>query len=235
MTTPTFTSTITVDLIQHVGSDAMIAAAARVSTGRDLDDHTDKANAGLINYLVKNKHSSPLEHNSITFRVSAPIFVFREWHRHRIGFSYNEISARYTKLEPKFYVYPHERPLVQAGSSAHPELVAGDEGMAHKASVFIAQAYEASWFYYEHLLDQGVANEVARTVLPVGIFSEMYVTTNVRALLSFLSLRTSNEDAAFPSKPQYEIEVAAKLMEAHVAELFPVTYEAWNRLGRVSP
>jgi len=235
MTTPTFTSTITVDLIQHVGSDAMIAAAARVSTGRDLDEHTEAADKGLINYLVKNKHSSPLEHNSITFRVSAPIFVFREWHRHRIGFSYNEISARYTKLEPKFYVYPHERPLVQAGSSAHPELVAGSERQARTVSENMARAYDAAWFYYERLLELDVANEVARTVLPVGIYSEMYVTTNVRALLSFLSLRTSNEDAAFPSKPQYEIEVAAKLMEAHVAELFPVTHEAWNRLGRVSP
>ena len=235
MTTPTFTSTITVDLIQHVGSDAMIAAAARVSTGRDLDNHSDKANNGLINYLMKHRHGTPFEQNSITFRVSAPIFVFREWHRHRIGWSYNEISARYTKLEPKFYVYPHERPLVQAGSSAHPELVAGSEWQGRKSGVLMASAYEFAWGYYEELLEMGVANEVARTVLPVGIFSEMYVTTNVRALLSFLSLRTSNEDAAFPSKPQYEIEVAAKLMEAHVAELFPVTHEAWNRLGRVSP
>ena len=235
MTTPTFTSTITVDLIQHVGSDAMIAAAARVSTGRDLDNHSDKANAGLINYLMKHRHGTPFEQNSITFRVSAPIFVFREWHRHRIGWSYNEISARYSKLEPKFYVYPHERPLVQAGSSAHPELVAGSERQARTVSENMARAYDAAWLYYERLLELDVANEVARAVLPVGIFSEMYVTTNVRALLSFLSLRTSNEDAAFPSKPQHEIEVAAKLMEAHVAELFPVTHEAWNRLGRASP
>lgn len=230
-----FTSEISVELVQHIGSDAGIAAAARVSTGLDLSEYSEQQNNGLINYLMKHRHGSPFEHNSMTFRVKAPIFVFREWHRHRVGWSYNEVSGRYTKLEPLFYVYPRERPLAQAGSSAHPSLVHGDKSLAYTVAENTAAGYENAWYLYEDMLEAGAANEVARAVLPVGIYSEMYATCNARSLMSFLSLRVDDPDATFESKPQYEIQQAALKMEAAFSVLFPATLTAFNANGRVSP
>ena len=228
-------SELDVTLVQSVGNDASIAAAARVSTGLDLAEYSDEDNAGLINYLTKHRHGSPFEHNSMTFRISAPIFVFREFQRHRIGWSYNEVSARYKKLEPRFYIYPGERPLVQEGSSAHPDLVHGDNSLTLSTNGTLYTAYKEAWNMYELLLNDGVANEVARAVLPVGIYSEMYATTNVRALFNFLSLRTDDERAIVDSKPQWEIEQVAYKMEAFLETLFPASYMAWNSNGRIGP
>jgi thymidylate synthase (FAD) len=228
-------SSLDVALVQHTGSDEAIAAAARVSTGLDLEEYTEEENSGLINYLMKHRHGSPFEHNSMTFRISAPIFVFREFQRHRIGWSYNEVSARYKKLEPRFYTYPGERPLIQEGSSAHPELVQGSETLTLTTNGTLYQSYKNSWDMYELLLKDGVANEVARAVLPVGIYSEMYATCNARSLMSFLSLRVDSEDAQFETKPQWEIETVARQLEFQFAGLFPSTYTAFVKNGRVSP
>lgn len=230
-----FLDSVDVELVQFTGSDAMIASAARVSTGLDLDKYSEEEDAGLINYLMKHRHGSPFEHNSMTFRISAPIFVFREFMRHRIGWSYNEVSARYKKLEPNFYVYPDERPLIQEGSSAHPKLVHGDASLLTSTNNTVEQAYKHAWEMYELLLQDGVANEVARTVLPVGIFSEMYATCNARSLMSFLSLRVDSEDSKFETKPQWEIESVARAMEFDFAEEFPDTHEAFVKNGRVAP
>ena len=112
-----FTSTMTVELVDSMGDDLSVARAARVSTLGDTAEHSQVSNAGLIGYLMKNRHGSPFEHTSMTFRIEAPIFVFREFMRHRIGWSYNEVSARYSAIPPKFYVYSAERPLVQEGKS----------------------------------------------------------------------------------------------------------------------
>lgn len=230
-----FTSDLTVELVQQTGSDSSIAAAARVSTGLDLNEYSDKENAGLINYLMKHRHGSPFEHNSMTFRISAPIFVFREFMRHRIGWSYNEVSARYKKMDPKFYVYPAERPLIQEGSSAHPQLVAGHPAMTPMVNHEMEHAYKTAWKSYKTLLEDGVANEVARSVLPVGLYSEMYATCNARSLMSFLSLRVDSPDSTFETKPQWEIETVARLMEFEFAAKFPDTYVAFVKNGRVSP
>lgn len=230
-----FTSEINVELMQSMGSDAGIAAAARVSTGLDLSEYSEAQNTGLINYLVKHRHGSPFEHNSMTFRVQVPIFVVREWQRHRIGWSYNEESGRYTKLKPTFYVYPEERPLAQAGSAAHPDLVHGDNNTAFIVMDATRNAYKQSWDAYERMLSGGAANEVARAVLPVGIYTEMYATCNARSLMSFLSLRIDDPTATFESKPQWEIQQAALKMEAAFATLFPATLRAFNANGRVAP
>lgn len=235
MTTPTFTSRMTVDLIQHVGSDHMTAAAARVSTGKDLAETSEASDAGLIGYLLKHSHGSPLEHSSMTFRIAGPIFTFREWMRHRVGWSYNEVSARYKKLEPIFYVYPDGRPLVQSGSPAHPDLAQGTRLQSEIVAEETKASYRFSWKAYESMLQAGIANEVARTVLPVGIFSEMYVTCNARSMMSFLSLRVDSPDNARETKPQWEIMELAKLMEAEFAVLFPATHAAFVKSGRVSP
>ena len=224
-----------VDLVQYSGDDSSVAKAARVSTGADLDVYDSEVDAKLINYLMKHRHGSPFEHNSMTFRISAPIFVFREFHRHRVGWSYNEVSARYKKLEPRFYIYPGERPLVQEGSSAHPKLVHGNDSLVLSTNGTLYTAYKNAWDMYELLLRDGVANEVARAVLPVGIYSEMYATCNARSLMAFLSLRVDDPSAKFETKPQWEIEQVALGMEDHFQKLFPATWEAFQKNGRVSP
>jgi thymidylate synthase (FAD) len=229
------TSDLTVELIQQVGSDAAIARAARVSTGADSAEYDAAADAKLINYLMKNRHGSPFEHNSMTFRVSAPIFVIREFMRHRIGWSYNEVSARYKKLEPRFYIYPEHRPLIQSGSSAHPDITAGEPELTVKANEDLVKAYQATWNAYQTLLEHGVAYEVARAVLPVGIYSDMYVTCNARSLMAFLSLRVDEPTATFQTKPQWEIEQVARQMESKFSNIFRATWDSFDLNGRVAP
>lgn len=232
----TFTSEMPVELVQYVGSDDMIAAAARVSTGNDILNEVTlpEKQAGLINYLVKARHGSPFEHGSMTFRIEAPIFVWREFMRHRIA-SYNESSARYRRMEPKFYRYPHGRPLVQAGSGAHPKLVDGGDTLFNITTEVMDDAAIVAWGAYQALLTAGAANEVARAVLPVSIFSSAYVTMNPRALMSFLSLRVDSPDAAYATKPQLEIQKVAEQMEAIFAEKFPLTHKAFVKNKRVAP
>ena len=229
-----FTSEINVELIQHMGSDEMIAAAARVSTGLDLHQYTEKETEGLIRYLMKNRHGSPFEHGSVTVRVEAPIFVFREWQRHRIA-SYNEVSGRYKKLDPKFYVYPDDRPLEQVGSGAHPKLAKPGGLLQTLVNGEIVGAARKSWRAYEAMLEAGAATEVARAVLPVNIYSTMYVTMNPRGIMNFLALRVDHVDNTFSTKPQWEIQQAAVQVENIFKELYPLTWVNWHMNGRVAP
>lgn len=231
MTEIIYTSEVQADLIQHMGSDAMIANAARVSTGQ-VGGYDDAKDAGLIRYLMRKKHGSPFEHNSMTFLVEAPIFVAREFMRHRAGFSYNETSGRYSVLEPKFYVPAEDRPLVNVGSSANPKFEAGNKDQVESVSNSIDVAYERSWLEYEYMIGKGIGNEVARMVLPLGIMTSFYVTCNARSLMAFLALRTSD---AGVSNPQHEIELVAKKLEEQFAILFPKTYASFNEFGRVAP
>lgn len=228
-----------VTLVDHQGSDAGIVAAARVSVVGDLARLAETADPeehrGLINYLMTHRHGTPFEHNSITFRVAAPIFVFREWHRHRVPWSYNEESGRYKQLDPVFHIPGPDRPLVNIGTSARPNMVPGDEGQYEDLVVRMTGAYEDAYSAYLESLEHGVAKEVAREVLPVGIFSTMYATANLRGIFHFLSLRVHDESATFVSYPQYEIQQAAQQVEAIVADLFPIAYECWTKNGRVAP
>lgn len=233
-----FRSDMSVDLVDVMGTDASFVAAARVSVvGAEAEqfENADPAeHAGLIKYLVTHRHGTPFEHAVLTFRVEAPIFVFREWHRHRVE-SFNEQSGRYSVLEPVFHIPDRDRPLVNAGTSARPKMVPGDALQYERQCRRMRMSYHYAYNDYLASLDDGVAKEVAREILPVGIYSTMYATANVRAWLHFLSLRTSNQDATFVSYPQYEIEQAAKQVEAIVADHFPLTYSAFADNGRVSP
>ncbi len=234
----TFRSDMTVELVKASASDADVLFAARVSTKgeQSLDDVDGDAtgSAGLINYLIRDRHGSPFEHNSLTFFVSAPIFVFREFMRHRIA-SYNEESGRYRELRPVFYVPAPERKLVQEGKPGAYDFVEGTREQYELVDEAIrascTQAYEA----YQQMLAAGVAREVARVVLQVGTYSSMYVTMNARALMNFLSLRTKREGTHFPSFPQREIEMVAEQMETEWAALMPLTHAAFEAHGRVSP
>lgn len=184
---------------------------------------------------MKNRHGTSFEHNAMTFYVKAPIAVFREFQRHRIGFSYNEVSGRYKKLDPVFYVPPPERPLVQVGKPGEYKFIPGSDEQYAYALENLRVNFSASWDDYENLLEAGIAKEVARGVLPVYIYSEMYVTCNARSLMSFLALRTYEDWAKFQSFPMWEIEQVARSMESVFAQLFPLTYDSFNGHGRVSP
>jgi thymidylate synthase (FAD) len=233
-----FRSDMTVELVRSSAQDSDVLFAARVSTlgEQTLDDLDADASrsAGLIRYLMRERHGSPFEHNSMTFYVQAPIFVFREFMRHRIA-SYNEESGRYRELRPVFYVPSAERKLVQEGKPGHYVFVDGTEQQHQTVVEQTKQACAASYQAYRAMLAAGVAREVARGVLPVATYSSMYVTMNARSLMNFLSLRTKREGSAYPSYPQREIEMVAEQMEQLWAPLMPVTHAAFEASGRVSP
>lgn len=234
-----FREEVSAELVQATGGDASIVAAARVSTigTESLEALTQDAGEadGLINFLMKNRHGSPFEHASMTFLVEAPIFAFREFHRHRVGWSYNEESGRYKQLEPVFYTPSEERPLQQVGKPGAYEFVAGNGYQVALVHTAIMEVALKAYSRYEMMMEEGVAKEVARMVLPVNIFSSMYATCNPRSLMHFLSLRTKCDGATFKSFPMREIEMIAEGMEEAFASLFPITYSAWDRNGRVAP
>lgn len=234
----TVTTQPEVKLIAHDGGDESVLAAMLVSTQGDesISELTKdpQAGAGRINFLMKNRHGTPFEHNQFRFFVRAGIFVFREFHRHRIGWSYNEESGRYKQLEPIFYVPAYDRPLKQIGKPGAYEMVPAPE-MYMEVFNELCEAYTTEYDRYERLLAFGVAKEVARMCLPVGITSSMYATCNSRSLMAFLSLRTYEPEASFPSHPQYEIEQVARELESYFKQCMPITYKTWNDNGRVAP
>jgi thymidylate synthase (FAD) len=233
-----FRDDMSVELVKSSASDADVIWAARVSTAGDksLEDvGADAAKSeGLINYLARERHGSPFEHTSMTFFISAPIFVFREFMRHRIA-SYNEESGRYRELKPVFYIPSKERKLVQIGKAGAYTFVDGTPEQFEITVAAIKETCNLAYANYQKMLDAGVAREVARAVLPVTLYSSMYVTMNARALMNFLSLRTAREGSHFPSYPQREIEMVAEKMEAHFAKLMPITYGAFQKSGRIAP
>lgn len=233
-----FRDDVTVELVKSSASDADVIWAARVSTAGEQSIESLKEDpersAGLINYLARERHGSPFEHTSFTFFISAPIFVFREFMRHRIA-SYNEESGRYRELKPVFYIPSKERKLIQVGKTGHYTF---EDGTTEQYELMVAEmkkAYIAAYDAYQKMLDAGIAREVARATLPVATYSSMYVTMNARALMNFLSLRTSSDGSHFPSYPQREIEMVAEKMEAFFAQKMPLVHEAFNKSGRVAP
>lgn len=236
---PEFRSDVTVDLVRSSAGDSDVLWAARVSTlGEQSLEELSKdpeRSKGLINYLMRDRHGSPFEHNSMTFFISAPIFVFREFMRHRVGWSYNEESGRYRELQPVFYVPDASRKLVQEGRPGKYVFVEGSEEQHELTSRAMERSYIQAYEAYQEMLAAGVAREVARSVLPVGLYSSMYATCNARSLMHFLGLRTQHELAKVPSFPQREIEMVGEKMEAEWAKLMPLTYAAFNSNGRVAP
>jgi thymidylate synthase (FAD) len=235
---PSFRSDVTVELVRSAARDADVLFAARVSTQGEQSleqlDADPARSRGLINYLVRSRHGSPFEHNSMTFYVQAPIFVFREFMRHRIA-SYNEESGRYRELEPVFYVPGAGRRLVQVGKPGHYDFVDGTPEQQALVEEETRRVCTEAYAAYRRMLGAGIAREVARIVLPLTIYSSMYVTLNARSLMNFLSLRTKHEDSRFPSYPQREIEMCAERMETLWAGLMPLTHEAFAANGRVAP
>ncbi|MBQ0880944.1 MULTISPECIES: FAD-dependent thymidylate synthase [Streptomyces] len=234
-----FRSDVTVELVKSSATDSDVLFAARVSTAgeQSLDElrKDPERSKGLINYLMRDRHGSPFEHNSMTFFISAPIFVFREFMRHRVGWSYNEESGRYRELQPVFYVPAPDRRLVQQGRPGKYVFVEGTPEQHELVGRSMEDSYLQAYRTYQEMLAAGVAREVARAVLPVGLYSSMYATCNARSLMHFLGLRTQHELAKVPSFPQREIEMVGEKMEQEWARLMPLTYAAFNANGRVAP
>jgi thymidylate synthase (FAD) len=229
----TLKSDIDVKLIQFVGSDRMVCAAARVSTSGLAAQETD-LEPRLINYLMKHRHGTPFEHGSMTFFVHAPIFVWREWHRHRV-MSYNEESGRYKVLEPTFYIPHRDRPMLKVDKwkPGRPKFLYLEDTQSYESLVSnLEEAYKSAYRKYLENLELQLDPGLARDCLPVGIYSGCWVTCNPRSLMHFLSLRTSDSGASYPL---FEIEAAAKKCEAIFSRLFPITHEAFVQNGRISP
>ena len=163
---------------------------------------------------------SPFEHGSFTFFVDTPIFVAREFMRHRT-WSYNEASGRYKLLEGRFYLPRLTRPLVQKGKVGSYTFGKGDPSQSKALNFFTRKAYRVSWLAYRSMVRVGIAKEVARNVLPVGIMTQFYATANPRNVMQFLILR--NDKHAL-----YEIREVAEKIEAEFAKAMPLTYAAFN-------
>ena len=176
---------------------------------------------GLINFLYRERHMSPFEHGSFTFFVDTPIFVAREFMRHRT-FSYNETSGRYKELEPRFYLIDDERPVVQKGKVGAYRFDGGTPEQYGNVYAATTLAYQHSWNAYQQMLGKGVAREVARNVLPVGTMTQFYATANPRNIMQFLLLR--NDPNAL-----HEIREVAVAIEEAFAEEMPLTYAAFKK------
>lgn len=215
-----------VELVNFTGGDNMVAMAAWVSNGLDQEERLEDQTrvAGLINYLYSNRHMSPFEHGQFTFKITTPIFVAREFHRHRTQ-SYNEVSGRYSEMKPRFYIPSTVRPVVQKGKIGNYSFEA-DEVLNQAVINELMQGSEEQWDRYIRLKEMGVANEVARMALTINLITEFYATVNPRNLMAFLDLRA--DDQAL-----YEIRDVAFKMEDFLEEKMPMTYQAWLR-GRKS-
>jgi thymidylate synthase (FAD) len=231
----TYRSDVSVTLMKASAMDYDVTMAARVSTIGSASAAKQDSGPGLINFLMRDRHGSPFEHTSFTFLVEAPIFVAREHFRHRAGWSYNEESGRYTELKPVFYTPAPDRNLVQVGKPGAYTFEPGTADQHATTRAEMRRAYRLAYDTYERLLAAGVAREVARMVLPVGIYTSYFATCNARSLMHFLSLRTIAEGSTYPSFPQREIEMVAVQMEEVFKVHMPITHEAFVRNGRVAP
>lgn len=227
MTDIQMTSAITVEPITVAASDAMVAQAARVST-KGSKSTGGGSIEGLIRALIRDQHGSPFEHNLFTFRVHAPLFVMTEHLRHRVGWSYNGESGRYKTFEPVFYTPPAERGVTQVGKAIDYDIRSGTIGQREMTTTFLQSNAEAAFGLYNLLLEDGIAREVARQVLPVNLMTTYYTSCNARSLMNFLALRTSSNGA---SHPLWEIEQVALGYEEVFAEAMPITYQEFAKLG----
>jgi len=209
-----------------LADDLSVVNAARVSFGvrRDALDDRDR---GLVGFLVRERHGSPFEHNAFRFHVRCPIFVAREWFRHRIG-SFNELSGRYTQLPEAFYVPAADDVRTQVGKPGSYAFEPVEPALAEQTRERMRAAYDAAYASYAALLGAGIAKEVARAVLPVGIYTEFYWTVNARSVMNFLSLRAA-ENA------QREIRRYAEAVEQLFAARMPLTHDAFVANDRTAP
>lgn len=209
-----------------MGSDKTIVKKARQSHDKE-DEPVDVDDLKLINSLMKKRHGTPFEMVVFTFNVKCPIFVAREWMRHRIG-SFNEMSARYTELKEEFYVPKLENIRQQVDKQMKYKYEPVDDNVAYNAQSLIVNANECAWSSYKNMLDMGVAKEVARMALPVNIYTKFSWCVNLRSLFNFITQR-SHETA------MWEIRQYSQTIEDMLPLIVPIAYKAFTDNGRVAP
>ena len=209
-----------------MADDLSVVNAARVSFAQRSEDVGER-DQGLIRFLMRERHGTPFEHNAFRFHIKLPIFVMREWARHRIG-SFNEWSARYSQLDPEFYVPEPEDVRTQVGKPGSYSFDPVDPELAEHTRATQLAVYEQAYAAYADLLERGVAKEVARNVLPVAIYTQFYWTVNARSLMNFLSLRNA-------VTAQREIRRYAAAVEQLFAERMPITHSAFVANERRAP
>jgi thymidylate synthase (FAD) len=229
---------MTVELLGSLGDDLTIVNAARVSYAKEstwvkqddglrLVKELKASDAGLINYLLREHHGTPFEMVQFRWRVGVPIGVAREWQRHRIG-SFNEVSTRYVEMQPDFYNPPDDAWRKQVGKPGHYEMVPMDAEESTNAATIMRLSYESSYESYKFLLHLGVAKELARNVLPLGLMTEFYWSVNLRSLFNFVALRTA-------PTALLEIRKEAQEIERLATAIVPEAFAAFNANGRVAP
>lgn len=208
-----------IELVDHMGSDASVVQAARISNGAVMPEWRGAPDERLIDFLAEHGHMTPFEHATFKFYVKAPIFVIREWQRHRT-FSYNEMSARYKKLRPEFFIPEDIRgpdPDNKQGS-----IIIDNPEFRNQIQRNMEGLYTYVYDDYERMMEAGIAREIARSVLPVGIYSEMYVTGNFRNWMHFYGLRSSDE-------AQYEIRQYAYAIGNYLNNNMPLSFAALTK------
>jgi len=224
----------TIEVLDHgfvrldgaMADDLSVVNGARVSFARRKTD-MDESDEALIRFLMRDRHGSPFEHNAFRFHVRCPIFVAREWFRHRIG-SFNEFSLRYARATDDFYVPEADDVRTQVGKPGAYTFEPVEPELAERTRDELRAVYEQAYETYERLVEAGVARELARSVLPVGAYTQFFWTVNARSLMNFVSLRNSEF-------AQLEIRRYAEAVEAFFAERMPVTYAAFVANDRVAP
>lgn len=206
-------------------TDLSVVNGARVSF-LQMKEELDSKDEGLIRFLMREKHASPFEHNLFRFHIRCPIAVAREWMRHRWS-SFNEHSLRYSEAIEDFYVPEAEQVRSQVGKPGAYHFETVDADTAVQVQEMLRKQYESAWTSYKELLDLGVAKELARFVLPVGLYTEFYWTVNARALMNFISLR--NAEAAM-----WEIRQYGEAVEQFFAAQMPVTHAAFVEFDRAA-
>lgn len=214
-------------LQKYMAGDIDVVGAARVSKGTKPEDASkgEKSDRGLINHLMTSGHGTPFEHSVFRFWIAAPIFVLREWHRHRIA-SINEQSGRYGEYERRYYVPDVAR--VPHPTNKQSSVVDYDPELTEKLRAIVEDASQYAFDRYEEALGLGIARELARIVMPINTYSRMWWTINARSLMNFLELRNAPD-------AQWEIAEFAKAMEDKFKTVMPWTHEAFEANGRKAP
>ncbi len=213
--------------LEHsAGNDLFIVNAARMSFLQKSTELT-KREEGLINFLMRARHGTPFEMVEFWWHVKCPITVAREWFRHRMA-SYNEMSGRYKELPGEFYLPAPEAVRTQVGKPGSYSFNPVPTELALQTIERFQKVYDVAWAEYQEMLSEGIAKELARSVLPVGIYTEFIFKCNFRSLMNFVSLRSA-EDA------MYEIRVFAQAMAKIVVNVVPVAWQKFEEHGRISP
>ena len=212
-----------------MADDYSVVNSARVSFARNTENEVEMtdADAGLINFLMREQHGTPFEHNAFRFHIKCPVFVAREWFRHRIG-SFNEFSARYSEVPNEMFVPELSEIRKQTGKPGSYTFEQVEMSLAIDTFEIILKANNDAYDAYSQMLRMGIAKEVARTVLPMGMFTQFYWTVNARSLMNFLALRT-DENA------QLDIRKFAEAVEILFSNEMPITYKSWIANDKVCP